>query len=113
MDTRLFTNDRLDELKRKYADTFRAMEEEGLTLSRLQIQDGKMMIQGTADSVAAKTRVLDRLHAIDAAWEKEVILDIRTEEQQPHVPATGQTAVNTAEEFTHGSGSPDKTGTTS
>lgn len=108
MDTRLDTNDRLDELKLRYADAFRAIEEEGLTLSRLQIQDGKMMIQGTADSLDAKDRVVNRLLAVDPNWENQVVLDIRTEEQQPHLPNTGQTTVNTAEEFTHGSGSPAK-----
>lgn len=111
MEMPLDTNERLDDLRQKYADVFLAMEQEGLTFSRVQIQDGKMAIQGTAESVEAKERVSRRLAQVDSNWDREVAFDIRTEEQQPHAPNTGQTTVNTAEEFTHGAGEPGPKGT--
>jgi nucleoid-associated protein YgaU len=58
----------LDELKAKYAPALRKIEEQGVRLQNLHIQDNKLFIRGAAPSQAAKNEVWTAIKAIDPKY---------------------------------------------
>jgi len=59
---------RLDELKGKYASALRKMEEVGVRLQNVHLQDNKLFVKGAAPSEAAKNAVWDVIKIIDASY---------------------------------------------
>ena len=95
------TNQKLEALKHRYQSVFDVLEQEGVSLSQVRMQDDKLMIQGAVDSEVAKEKVLGALGRVNPTWQDEVICDIRTEASQTEAPHTGQTVVNTSQDFTN------------
>jgi nucleoid-associated protein YgaU len=65
---RSFTMATLEELKAKYAPALRKIEEQGVRLQNLHIQDNKLFIRGAAPSQAAKNEVWTAIKAIDPKY---------------------------------------------
>lgn len=86
------TDQKLDELKGKYSAAFRAIDQQGISLSHVHIQDNKLYIAGTAHSQDAKNKVWDAIKQTNPNWQNELICDI-TVDQQAATPNTGQTSV--------------------
>jgi hypothetical protein len=100
------TEQRFDELKRKYAPLLQFLESSSAQLQAMNIQDGKLMIRAAVPSPDIRDRVLAEIEEIDASW-AEVIPDIRVEGQS-NIPATGQSTVQTGQNFSQQGEQPPK-----
>ena len=59
--------DRLEELKNKYQAALRTIQQRGVVLSHLHVQDNKLFIQGSAPSEEVKNEVWNQIKAADPA----------------------------------------------
>jgi hypothetical protein len=83
------TDQKLDELKGKYSAAFRAIDQQGISLSHVHIQDNKLYIAGTAKSDDAKNKVWDQIKQTNPSWQNEVICDITVDQQAAGASAGG------------------------
>ncbi len=60
--------DRLDELKNKYKAALDTIQQKGVKLSHLHVQDNKLFIQGSAPSEAIKNDVWNQIKAADSSY---------------------------------------------
>ena len=60
--------DKLDELKAKYKSVLDTIQQKGVQLSHVHIQDNKLFIQGTAPSEDAKNAVWNAIKAVDTKY---------------------------------------------
>lgn len=58
-------DDRLETLKQKYAPVLRTIEQQGVRLQNVHVQDDKLLIRGVASSDEAKNRVWDQIKMVD------------------------------------------------
>ena len=61
-------NQQLDQLKQKYQSVLSFMQQSGVRLSHVQVQDNKLFIQGEAPSEQVKNQVWDRIKTIDPSY---------------------------------------------
>jgi nucleoid-associated protein YgaU len=61
-------NQQLDQLKQKYQSVLSFLQQSGVRLSHVHIQDNKLFIQGEAPSEQVKNQVWDRIKAIDPSY---------------------------------------------
>jgi LysM repeat protein len=71
---------RFEELKQKYGSVLRMIEQQGIQLSNVHVQDNKLFIKGTAPSADAKNRVWDQVKLIDPSY-SDLSLDIKADAQ--------------------------------
>jgi len=57
----------LEQMKQKYASVFNLMNQNGVRLSHVHIQDNKLFLQGAAGSEAIKNRVWDEIKKVNPA----------------------------------------------
>lgn len=69
-------NQRLQELKQKYSAVLTAMDQHGVELNQIDLQDGKLLLQGAAPSEQAKNRVWDQIKSVNPEWSEDLIADI-------------------------------------
>lgn len=100
------TEQRFDELKRKYAPVLQVLESSEAPVQAMNIQDGKLMIRAAVSSPETRDRVLAEIERIDGSF-AEVIPDIRVEGQH-NIPATGQSTVQTSQNFSQQGEQPPK-----
>jgi LysM repeat protein len=62
------TEQRLNELKSKYASVLRTIEQRGVRLQNLHVQDNKLFIKGTAPSDQVKNAVWDQIKLVDPTF---------------------------------------------
>ncbi|MEO8658951.1 MAG: LysM peptidoglycan-binding domain-containing protein [Bryobacteraceae bacterium] len=60
--------DRLDELKSKYQSVLNLIQQKGVRLAHLHVQDNKLYIQGAAPSEVIKNAVWDQIKSVDAGY---------------------------------------------
>lgn len=60
---------RFDSLKQKYDAVLKTIQQEGIQLTHLHENQGKLVIEGKAPSDAAKNRVWDRIKQVDSAYQ--------------------------------------------
>jgi nucleoid-associated protein YgaU len=58
----------LEELKTKYAPALKKIEEQGVRLQNLHIQDNKLFIKGAAPTDAAKNEVWTAIKSVDRTY---------------------------------------------
>jgi nucleoid-associated protein YgaU len=73
----------LDELKTKYAPALRKIEEQGVKLQNLHIQENKLFIKGAAPTDAAKNEVWTAIKSVDRTY-GDLMADITID---PSLPA--------------------------
>jgi nucleoid-associated protein YgaU len=71
---------RFNDLKGKYHTLLGVIEQQGVQLSNLHIEDDKLYIKGTAPSDDAKNAAFDQLKLIDSSM-SDIILDLDVSEQ--------------------------------
>jgi len=59
--------DRLEELKNKYNSALQTIQQQGVRLTHLHVQDNKLFIQGAAPSQDVKNNVWNQIKAVDAS----------------------------------------------
>jgi LysM repeat protein len=70
---------RFDELKSKYQSVLDLINEKGVRLDNLYVDDNKLVISGTAPSEDAKNAVWDQIKQVDASYE-DLTVDISVDE---------------------------------
>ncbi|HEY7303060.1 MAG TPA: LysM peptidoglycan-binding domain-containing protein [Bryobacteraceae bacterium] len=60
--------DRLEELKNKYRSALQTIQQKGVRLSHLHVQDNKLFIQGAAPSQDVKNDVWNQIKAADSSF---------------------------------------------
>jgi nucleoid-associated protein YgaU len=60
--------DRLEELKQKYSAALQTIQQRGVRLSHLHVQDNKLYIEGAAPSEAIKNEVWNQIKAADPSY---------------------------------------------
>jgi len=63
------TEQRLEELKGKYASVLNTIQQQGVRLAHLHVQDNKLFLQGTAPSQDAKNRVWDQIKLVNPNYD--------------------------------------------
>jgi nucleoid-associated protein YgaU len=76
----------LDELKAKYAPALKTIEEQGVRVQNLHIQDNKLFIKGAAPSEAAKGYVWTAFKSVDASV-GDLMADITVDPSLPQPKA--------------------------
>ena len=72
---------RLDELKGKYAAVFTAIGQQGVSLSHVHVQDNKLYIAGTAKSEDSKNKIWDAIKQANPNWQSELVADLTVDAQ--------------------------------
>ncbi len=60
--------DRLEELKQKYSAALQTIQQKGVRLTHLHVQDNKLVIEGAAPSEAIKNDVWNQIKAADSSY---------------------------------------------
>ena len=82
----------LDELKNKYQSALQTIQDKGVVLAHLHLQDNKLFIQGAAPSEAIKNEVWDKLKAVDPSL-ADLTCDLSVD---PSLPQPAQAAAAAA-----------------
>ena len=84
--------DILEELKNKYSGALAAIQQQGVRLSHVHVQDNKLFLQGVAPSEDAKNAVWNQIKAADSSY-KDLTCDLSVD---PSIaPQTTQAAGST------------------
>lgn len=78
--------DRFEELKQKYAAALDIVQQQGIRLAHLHVQDNKLFLQGSAPSEAVKNNLWNQIKAINPAC-NDVSVDINVDASLPQ-PST-------------------------
>jgi LysM repeat protein len=81
--------DRFEELKNKYKSALDAVRQNGVVLSHVNMQDNKLLIQGSAPSEEAKNAVWNQIKSVDSTY-SDLICDLTVDPSL--APAKAQTA---------------------
>jgi len=85
------TDQRFAALKQKYASVLNLLEQQGVRLQNLHVQDNKLFVKGTAPSEAVKNNVWNQIKLVDSSY-SDLTADIMVDpssQQAPTGPATG------------------------
>jgi len=85
------TDQRFAALKQKYASVLNLIEQQGVRLQNLHVQDNKLFIKGTAPSEAVKNHIWDQIKLVDSSY-SDLTADLMVDpssQQSPTAPATG------------------------
>ena len=61
-------NQRLEQLKSKYGSVLRAIEQSGVRLQNVHVQDNKLFIRGQAPSAEVKNKIWDQIKLVDSSF---------------------------------------------
>lgn len=83
------TEQRFNELKQKYASVLNTIEQKGVRLANLHVENNKLFIKGTAPSQAVKNQIWDQIKLVDPSF-SDVTADIEAPAQTAETgsPAT-------------------------
>jgi hypothetical protein len=70
--------ERLNSLKQKYQSVLNAIQQQGVRLEHLHVQDNKLFIGGVAPSEDVKNRIWDQIKLVDSSY-SDLTADIRVE----------------------------------
>lgn len=85
--------DRFEELKNKYRAALDTIQQEGVQLTHLHVQDNKLFIQGAAPSEQTKNEVWNQIKAADSSF-SDLTCDIKVDPSL--APAKTQSAAASA-----------------
>ncbi len=74
--------DRLEELKNKYKGALDTVQQKGVRLTHLHVQDNKLFIQGAAPSEEIKNEVWNQIKAADSSY-SDLTADITVDTSLP------------------------------
>jgi nucleoid-associated protein YgaU len=74
--------DRFEELKQKYASVFAVVQQQGVRLAQLHVQDNKLFMRGAAPSEAIKNAVWNQIKAVNSAYD-DITADITVDSSLP------------------------------
>ena len=74
--------DRFEELKGKYASVFAVVQQQGVRLAQLHVQENKLFMRGAAPSEAVKNAVWNQIKAVNPAYD-DITADITVDSTLP------------------------------
>jgi nucleoid-associated protein YgaU len=74
--------DRFEELKQKYASVFAVVQQQGVRLAQLHVQDNKLFMRGAAPSEAIKNAMWNEIKAVNPAYD-DITADITVDSSLP------------------------------
>jgi nucleoid-associated protein YgaU len=74
--------DRFEELKKKYASVFTVVQQQGIRLAQLHVQDNKLFMRGAAPSEAVKNALWNQIKAVNPAYD-DITADITVDTSLP------------------------------
>ncbi len=80
--------DRLENLKQKYQSVLSAIQQHGVRLQNVHIENNKLLIRGEAPSQDAKNRVWDQIKMVDPNWSSDLVADITVAAVAAQAPQT-------------------------
>src|ERR1700761_7735418 len=86
--------DRLEELKNKYKGALVTIQQKGVSLSHVHVQDNKLFIQGAAPSEQIKNDVWNQIKSVDATY-SDLTCDLTVDPSLPQ-PQQAQAAAASA-----------------
>lgn len=96
--------DRLEQLKTKYASALTAIQQQGVSLQHLHVQDDKLFIQGRAPNDQAKNVVWTAIKSVDPTY-NDLKADISVDPSMPQpaaapAPAAAQASGGQTQSYT-------------
>ncbi|MEO8097887.1 MAG: LysM peptidoglycan-binding domain-containing protein [Acidobacteriota bacterium] len=88
-------DNRLEQMKQKYASVLTIMEQQQVRLSHVHIQDDKLFIQGVAPSEQAKNKVWEQIKLINPQWAQELTADLTVDASASANAASAKAAERT------------------
>ena len=82
--------DRLEELKQNYASVLVVIQQKGVQLAHMHVQDNKLYLQGAAPSEDIKNAVWSQLKAVNPGYD-DIIMDLSVDMSLPQPAAATQT----------------------
>jgi nucleoid-associated protein YgaU len=76
----------LEQMKQKYASVLNLVNQSGVRLSHMHIQDNKFFLQGTAGSEAIKNRIWDQIKLVNPACD-DITCDLTVDPSLAPAPA--------------------------
>jgi LysM repeat protein len=92
----------LEQLKQKYGAALRMIEQQGVRLQNVHVENGKLLIRGQAPSQDAKNRIWDQIKLIDPSFSNDLVADISVDPNA--APATQQQGASAGKTYTVKSG---------
>ena len=80
---------RLNELKSKYASVLRTIEQHGVRLANVHVENDKLLIRGEAPSQDAKNNVWNQIKLVDPSYSSDLTADISVSANAPAAAAAG------------------------
>ena len=74
--------DRFEELKQKYATVFAVVQQQGVRLAQLHVQDNKLFMRGAAPSEAIKNALWNQIKVVNPAYD-DITADITVDSTLP------------------------------
>ncbi len=96
--------DRLEELKQKYSAALQTIQQKGVRLTHLHVQDNKLFIEGAAPSEDIKNDVWNQIKAADSSY-SDLTCELTVDSSLPQPTAAAPQAAAAAA----GSGSSSRT----
>ena len=93
----------LEQLKSKYQSALTAIQQQGVRLAHMHIQDGKLFLQGEAPSEQAKNEVWNKVKAVDPSY-SDLTLDLKINPALASAQQTGAAASGGMQTYTVKSG---------
>jgi nucleoid-associated protein YgaU len=81
--------DRFEELKKKYASVFAVVQQQGVRLAQLHVQDNKLFMRGSAPSEAIKNTLWNQIKAVNPAYD-DITADITVDSSLPQPSPSGE-----------------------
>jgi nucleoid-associated protein YgaU len=93
----------LEQLKAKYSSVLNAINQNGVRLSHVHIQDDKLYIEGACGSDAIKNKIWDQVKLVDATY-SDLTLNLTVDpslatKQQVYTVAAGDSLSKIAKQF--------------
>jgi nucleoid-associated protein YgaU len=92
-------DDKLEQMKQKYASVLNVIQQQQVRLSHLHIQDGKLFMQGVAPSEQAKNKVWDQIKLVNPKYD-DITADLTVDTSAQPQPAQTQPAGNGRKVYT-------------
>jgi nucleoid-associated protein YgaU len=82
--------DRFEELKQKYASVLALIQQQGIQVANLHVQDNKLFLKGAAPSENIKNALWNQIKAVNPAYD-DITADISVNASLPQPAASSQT----------------------
>ena len=94
---------RLNELKQKYGSVLRLMEQNGVSIQNLHVENDKLYVRGEAPNAQVKNKIWDQIKLVDPS-NSELMADLTADPDAPIAAAAEGGPANGGETYTVKSG---------